>query len=122
LAQHSFSWIKDSPYLIVLLLIAIAMYLSQVMSNAGAVGVVLPIALVVMTAVDFPPIVAMYVVAMSSGMAFMLPTATPNIALIYSSGHIPIGDLIKAGLLLTLIAAVVFMTVGWGYWRLIGLF
>lgn len=122
LAQHSFIWIKDNPYLIVLLLIAIAMYLSQVMSNAGAVGVVLPIALVVMTAVDFPPIVAMYVVAMSSGMAFMLPTATPNIALIYSSGHIPIGDLIKAGLLLTLIAAVVFMTVGWGYWRLIGLF
>lgn len=122
LAQHSFSWIEDNPYLIVGVLVVIVMYLSQVMSNAGAVGVVLPIGLTVMTAVDFQPIVAMYVVAMASGMAFMLPTATPNVALIYTSGYISIGDLLKAGLCLTLIAVVVFMTVGWGYWRLIGLF
>jgi len=122
LAQHSFIWIKDNPYLIVLGLVVISMYLSQVMSNAGALSVILPIGLSVMIAVDFPPIVAMYVVAMSSGMAFMLPTATPNVALIYSSGYIPIRDLIRAGLCLTLIALVVFMTVGWGYWRLIGLF
>lgn len=122
LADHFFKSIENNPYLIVLVLIAISMYLSQVMSDAGALGVVLPIALTVMVAVDFPPIVAMYVVAMGSGMAFMLPTATPNVALIYSSGYISIGDLLKAGLCLTLIAAVVFMTVGWGYWSLIGLF
>lgn len=40
---------------------------------------------------------------LSASCAFMLPVATPPKAIIFGSGHVPMGAMVRAGLLLNLI-------------------
>lgn len=111
-----------NPYFILLVLVVVTKCLTEVMSNVGATGIVLPIALSAMSTTGFPPIVAMYSVGMASALAFMLPIGTPNNALAYSTGYISVRDMLKGGIWLNLLSIVIFMTFGLGYWKLIGLF
>ena len=111
-----------NPYLILLVLVVVTKALTEMMSNVGATGIILPIALSAMSATEFPPIVAMYAVGMASALAFMLPIGTPNNALAYSTGYVSVKDMLRGGSWLNLLSIIIFMTVGLGYWKLIGLF
>lgn len=114
--------IGSSPYLLIATIAILSTVLTQLMSNAAATGVVLPIALPVMKSAGIPPIIAMYCVALNSALAFMLPIATPCNAMAYSTKYISVRDLLKTGVWLNIIALIVFMTIEVGYWMLIGLF
>ena len=114
--------IGNSTYLLIAAITILSMVLTQLMSNSAATSVILPIALPVMSSAGIPPIVAMYCVAMSSALAFMLPIATPCNAMAYSTKYISVRDLLRTGIWLNLIGFIVFMTIGIGYWKLIGLF
>jgi sodium-dependent dicarboxylate transporter 2/3/5 len=41
---------------------------------------------------------------MAASCAFMLPVATPPNAIIFASGHVTVGDMIRAGFMLNLLA------------------
>ena len=114
--------ISNSPYLLIAAITVLSMTLTQLMSNAAATSVILPIALPVMENAGIAPIIAMYCVALNASLAFMLPIATPCSAMAYSTKYITVRDLLKTGIWLNIIAFIVFMTVGVGYWKLIGLF
>jgi len=114
--------IAASPYLFMGAIMILSMVLTQLMSNAAATSVILPIALSISKGTGIPPVVAMYCVAMSSALAFMLPIATPCNAMAYATKYVTVRDLLRTGIWLNLIAIVVFMTIGLGYWKLIGLF
>lgn len=114
--------IGNSPYLLIVTITVLSMTLTQLMSNAAATSVILPIALPVMQNAGIPPIIAMYCVALNASLAFMLPIATPCSAMAYSTKYITVRDLLRTGIWLNIIAIIVVMTVGVGYWKLIGLF
>jgi len=108
------------PFLLLAIFLVLIVFLSNVMSNAAATAVILPIAIPTL-ATSFSPQVSTFLIAMGAAMAFMLPVATPSAALVYSTGRIDLKNLLKAGIVLGLLSIVVFLTVGLGWWKIIGL-
>lgn len=121
IAEKFLVFAGKNPYLLLLLLIVMIILLTEVMSNAAATAVVLPIALTLTLATGLSPTVTMYTVAMGSAMAFMLVIATPGAAIAYSSGYLRQVDYLKAGVYLNLVGIAVLMIVAQTWWRLIGL-
>ena len=60
-------------------------------------------------------------VAYGASASMVLPISTPPNAIAYGSGEIKIGDMIKAGLIVTITSLVIISTLGYLWWRIIGL-
>ncbi len=119
-------WIADSIltniggniYLVVLGLILFTILLTNIMSNTGAVAVLLPIGISV--AAGLSNVTALFTsmtIALSGGLAFMLVIATPGNAITYSSGYYNLRDLLKAGVLANIACIIVMFLVAIFYWK-----
>ncbi len=86
-------------------------FLTEFTSNTATTEMVLPLLAAVATATGIHPLVLMIPAAISASCAFMLPVATPPNAIIFASGHIRIGQMVKVGILLNLAAVVLTTTV-----------
>lgn len=112
--------IGENPFLLLAMFAILTAFLSNVMSNAATTGVVLPIALSAMLVMDFPDILPVFLVALPSAFAFMFIVGTPSAALVYSTGHLDQKDFLVSGLILNIIGLATFLTIGLGWWRLLG--
>jgi len=112
--------VGKNPFLLLAMFAILTAFLSNVMSNAATTGVVLPIALSAMLVMDFPDILPVYLVALPSAFAFMFIVGTPSAALVYSTGHLDQKDFLVSGLVLNIIGLAIFLTIGLGWWRLLG--
>lgn len=123
LAINLTEFVGQHPFMVLLALLAMTIILSNAMSNSAATAVILPIAIPTIMSLNsgFSGLLPTYLIAMGSAMAFMLPIATPSAAIAYSSGYIGIKDMIKAGALLNILSICVFMTIGLGWWKLLGI-
>lgn len=108
------------PVLVMIAFLIMVILISNLMSNSAATAVILPIAIQTVREFGYSPMLAAYLIAMGSAMAFMLPIATPSAAMAYSSGYIEIKDLAKAGIILSIICTITFITLGFGWWWLLG--
>ena len=115
------TFVGDNPFLVLALFAVIAVFLSNVMSNAATTAVILPIGISVMVVIGFSELIPVYTIALASAFAFMLPVGTPSAALVYTTGHLEMKDFIKAGFILNIIGILSFLTIGLGWWRLLGL-
>ncbi len=121
LANGLIQIIGENPLLVAIALLVMVILISNVMSNSAATAVILPIAIPTLMGLGgFTAKLPTYLIAMGSAMAFMLPIATPSAAIAYSSGYIEIRDLAKAGAILNIASVLIFVTVGFGWWKLIG--
>jgi sodium-dependent dicarboxylate transporter 2/3/5 len=117
LAHHLFETIGANPYLVIFMLIVITVLLTNVMSNIGAVAILLPIGLAISTEIPgISPLLSSMLIALSGGLAFMLVIATPGNAITYSSGYFSTKDLFKAGVLANIVCIVVIFMVAVIYW------
>jgi len=99
------------------MMIIITILLTNIMSNIGAVAILLPIGLAIATEIPgVSPLLAAMVVALSGGLAFMLIIATPGNAITYSSGYFSTKDLFKAGVIANIICIIVVFLVATVYW------
>ncbi|MBS3790303.1 MAG: DASS family sodium-coupled anion symporter [Candidatus Thermoplasmatota archaeon] len=110
----------DNPFLLLALFAALTAFLSNVMSNAATTAVILPIALSAMLVMDFPDVLPVFLVALPSAFAFMFVVGTPSAALVYSTGHLDQKDFLIPGLILNLIGLAIFLSIGLGWWKLLG--
>lgn len=99
----------------ILLIAAVALlvlFLTEITSNTATAATFLPIMGGVAVGIGLTEASEMNVllltipVALSATCAFMLPVATPPNAIAYGSGHIKIGEMIKGGIWLNIIATV----------------
>jgi sodium-dependent dicarboxylate transporter 2/3/5 len=117
LAKQIFHVIGSNPYLVVLGIIIFTILLTNIMSNIGAVAILLPISLAL--APEIPgvsPLLASMLVALSGGLAFMLVIATPGNAITYSSGYFSTRDLLKAGILSNILCIAIMFVIAVVYW------
>ncbi|MFW5945589.1 MAG: SLC13 family permease [Candidatus Natronoplasma sp.] len=112
--------VGKSPFLLLAMFAILTAFLSNVMSNAATTGVVLPIALSAMLEMGFSDILPVYLVALPSAFAFMFIVGTPSAALVYSTGHLDQKDFLVSGLILNIIGLAIFLTIGLGWWWLLG--
>ncbi|MEW6777765.1 MAG: DASS family sodium-coupled anion symporter [Bdellovibrionota bacterium] len=109
-----------SPFVFVAVLAAIALLLTEAISNSAVVSVLLPVALGLAGPLGLSPKGVTYIVAMISGLGFVLPMGTPANTLAFSSGYLRVRHVVVPGLLLDLAAYLLFLAMIKWYWPLIG--
>jgi solute carrier family 13 (sodium-dependent dicarboxylate transporter), member 2/3/5 len=94
----------DRPFLLLVLLTALCLYLTEVMSNIALVQVMIPLICAIATSMGQPPIYYALPATLAASCAFMLPMATPPNGIVFGSGKLTVWDMIKAGFWLNLIS------------------
>ncbi len=100
-----------SLWLVVLLLTAFSLFITEIMSNVALTVVFVPIVLGIADNLGVNPLYLAIPVTLAASCAFMMPVSTPPNAVVFSSGYIKIADMVKAGFFLNLISIVVLVVV-----------
>jgi sodium-dependent dicarboxylate transporter 2/3/5 len=87
-----------------------AVILSETTSNTAAANMVVPVVISVAHAAGLDPFEPALGATMAASLGFMLPVSTPCNAIVYGSGLIPLGKMIRHGLALDLAGIVVIVT------------
>jgi len=85
-------------------LIAASIFITELMSNVALVQIFIPVVFGIATNLGIDPILLGMPVAFGASMAFMFPVATPPNAIVFSSGHMKVKDMMRAGLVMNIIA------------------
>jgi sodium-dependent dicarboxylate transporter 2/3/5 len=90
---------------VVAALAALAIFVGEVMSNAATAALLIPIAAPLAGTVGVSPLQLTLAVTLAASFGFMLPTTAAN-AVALSTGHITTGELVRAGLPMSLLGVV----------------
>ncbi len=95
-----------SLLLLVLVLIAMVNFLTEITSNLATTAMLLPVLAPMAFAFNVHPFMIMVGVTISASCAFMLPVATPPNAVVFGSGYLRIPDMIRSGIWMNLVSIV----------------
>ncbi|WP_019815481.1 SLC13 family permease [Saccharomonospora saliphila] len=84
----------------------LVLLLTELTSNTATAAAFLPILGGVAVGLGYGPMVLVVPAAMAATCAFMLPVATPPNAIVFGSGHVTIGQMVRGGALLNVIGVV----------------
>jgi len=114
------SWVGSSVAALVIFA-ALSLILTEGISNTAIVAILLPLGISLSESYGIDPKIMTYIVAVPAGLAFMLPMGTPPTAIILSSGYIKVRDLVLHGLILKVLALIIFIFMAKVYWPFIGI-
>ena len=105
-------WIGEKLYglntfsiiMIVLSIVFVVNFLTEITSNLATVSMILPILATLSITLGLHPFVIMISATIAASCAFMLPVATPPNAVVFGSGYLRIKDMIKTGFFMNLIS------------------
>lgn len=104
------SGIEGWPVLAILLsIVAVVIFLTEITSNTATAAVFLPVMGAAAMTFGADPLFFAAPTAVAASCAFMMPVATPPNAIIFSSGHVSVPQMARAGLPLNIVAIVVVM-------------
>jgi sodium-dependent dicarboxylate transporter 2/3/5 len=102
------------PVLVMMLVMALVVtFLTEATSNTATTALLMPVLAAVAMAVEIDPLLLMVPAAMSASCAFMLPVATAPNAVVFGTGELPIQRMVREGLFLNLIGAVIIAITLW---------
>jgi sodium-dependent dicarboxylate transporter 2/3/5 len=105
-----FSMIEGiSFFLLLLIIVASVVFLSEVTSNVATAAMILPILASVAMKFNLHPLGIMVGATVAASCAFMLPVGTPPNAVVFASGFLQIKDMIKSGFWLN-VASIILIT------------
>ncbi len=125
ISDNLVGFVGENPLVVMISFLILVIVISNMMSNSAATAVVLPIAITTITGLgvagQYTGELVSYLIAMGSAMVFLLPIGTPSAAIVYSSGYVEVKDLVKAGSVLTILSILAFLTLGLGWWKILGI-
>lgn len=95
-----------SVLLICSILIAVMLFMTELMSNVALITIFAPMVAGVAIGLNIEQLHILIPVAMASSCAFMLPMSTPPNAIVFASGHVKVAQMARAGFLLNIISIV----------------
>jgi len=102
---NSFSFVKGYSFeIIVIILVTMIMFLTNVKSNTATAAIFIPIVGTMAMIYQWSPLPILFAITIATSFAFLLPMGTPPNALIYEKAQISIKQMIKHGIVLNLIA------------------
>lgn len=116
LAAQVLGGLPASPWLVLAVLGALTLVLTEFISNAAAVAVLLPLALSVTPRYGLDPVLVMVSVAVPAGLAYTLPVGAPPSAIAFSSGYYEVRQVAVPGVIMTLASFVAFVAAAWLLW------
>lgn len=90
--------------------------ISIIASNTASASIFLPIAIGLGASTGISPVVLAVVVGISTSLDFMLPVGTPPNAIAYSTGRVEMGEMIRAGVILDVVGALMTIGLAWFLW------
>jgi sodium-dependent dicarboxylate transporter 2/3/5 len=88
-----------------------AVLLSETTSNTASANMIVPVVIAIARASGLDPLEPALGATFAASLGFMLPVSTPCNAIVYGSGYIPLGRMMRYGLLLDVAGIVVVVTV-----------
>ncbi|HET9216612.1 MAG TPA: DASS family sodium-coupled anion symporter [Terriglobia bacterium] len=110
----------SSPWALVIILSLMTMALTEALSNAAVVAIVVPIGLSIANTVGLDPKVVVYAVASASSMNYVLPMSTPAVAIAYSSGYLKIREVIVPASIMWVVSWGTLMLTAKFWWPVLG--
>lgn len=95
------------PLVIIAAIALVVTFLTETTSNTATTVLLMPILAPAAIVAGVDPSLLMVPAAMSASCAFMLPVATPPNALVFGTGRIPIAYMVREGLALNLMGAMI---------------
>lgn len=86
---------------------ALVIFLTELTSNTATTAAFLPVVGAVAVGAGLDPLLLAAPAALAASCAFMLPVATPPNAIVYSTGHVSVAQMIRAGIVLNAIGIAV---------------
>lgn len=109
-AGQRLSVLEGAPAWVLVLSVCVGLtFLTELTSNIATTEMVLPILAAGATALAVDPRALMIPATLSASCAFMMPVATPPAAIVYGSGQVPIGEMVRTGLLFNLLGVILVM-------------
>jgi sodium-dependent dicarboxylate transporter 2/3/5 len=112
------SWLPaQSTVALTVLFTATAIVMSEAASNTASANMIVPVAIAVAQAAGVNPLQPALGATLGASMGFMMPISTPPNAIVYSSGYVPIGAMMKHGIALDVagFAVIVALVSGMGW-------
>jgi sodium-dependent dicarboxylate transporter 2/3/5 len=107
MGQGLTAWLPGAgPALLTAVFTGVAIVLSETTSNTASANMVVPVAIAVSTASHVDPLLPALGATLGASMGFMMPISTAPNAIVYSSGHVPIGAMMRYGVVLDVAAFV----------------
>lgn len=121
LADQGLSGLSSSPFLVIAIISLLSLLLTECISNAAVIAILMPIGMSLEQSMGIDPRVMTLAIALPAGLAFCLPMGTPANAIVFSSGFLKIREMILPGLLIMTLAWLLFLASAWLVWPLLGL-
>lgn len=95
-----------SLFLLLFILIASVNFLTEITSNLATTAMILPVLAPLAIILNIHPYFLMVGATVAASCAFMLPVATPPNAVVFGSGYLKIGDMVKKGVWMNIISVI----------------
>jgi len=93
-----------NPILLIFILTALAIFISEVLSNLAMVTVFIPIVGVFAEQTQTPLFPLAMALTLGASLAFMMPVGTPPNAIVFGSGYLKIKQMVRIGFILNIIS------------------
>jgi sodium-dependent dicarboxylate transporter 2/3/5 len=116
LIQQLGSWLSEfagSGFILVLMVTVLSIFISEVMSNIAQVIVFSPVVCSLADAIGMNPLLLGIPMTLAASCASMMPMGTPPNAIVFASGHIKIKEMMKAGLVINIVAIILIALFCW---------
>jgi solute carrier family 13 (sodium-dependent dicarboxylate transporter), member 2/3/5 len=108
------------PVIIALVLVAIVILVTEFASNVASASSAMPVVAGLVLATGADPYLLAMPAAMAASWAFMLPSGTGPNAIAWATGHVALPRLLKAGLMMNLMAPPLIVGIVWMIRTLLG--
>ncbi len=90
---------------------ALATVLSETTSNTASANMVVPVVIAFARSAGIDPTLPVIATTMGSSLGFLLPVSTPCNAMVYGTGRVPLGIMMRHGILLDVAGIVTIVAV-----------
>ncbi len=121
LANKGLTTFPLTPFAIIALISLVSILLTECISNAAVIAILMPIGLSLASGLGIDPRVMTLSIALPAGLAYCLPMGTPATAIVFGSGFLKSRDMILPGVVVMGISWLLFLGSAWFVWPLLGL-
>lgn len=98
------NFLAGMPFiLVILVVVAIAIFSSEIISNTATAALLIPIAASLSVTLEVDPLLLMIPITIATSYGFIMPVGTPPNAIVFASGHVTARKMARAGLPLDII-------------------
>jgi len=101
------------PLALLLAVVAMTVFLSEVTSNTAQVATMTPVLAAMAPALGLDPKMLVVVCAIAASSAYMMPVGTPPNAIVFGTGLIRMPQMVRAGFVLNIAGILVIAALGW---------